>query len=91
MKEKKRIKTKIGVGYVVKEKVEETEENIWEGRSIRMRKEVVGCVQDVVGKNKFLVQFKYGMKKDMSSCSLVYVCSKEEVDMDEPISNYPKK
>ena len=68
MTEKKRIKTKIGLGSVIKAKVGETEENTREGRSRTMRKEVVGCVQDVVGKNKFLVQFEDGQKKEMSSC-----------------------
>ena len=49
------------------------------------------CVQDVVGKNKFLFQFKYGQRKEMSSCLLVFLCSKEEVDMDEPLSNITEK
>ena len=52
---------------------------------------MVVCVQAVVGKKRFLVQFEYGQKKEMSSCSLVFLCSKEEVDMDEPLSNSPKK
>ena len=52
---------------------------------------MVGRVQDVVGKNKFLVQFEYGQKREMSSCSLVFLFSKEEVDMDDPISNIPPK
>ena len=39
---------------VVMEKVGEMEENTREGRSRRVSKEVVGCVQDVVGQNKFL-------------------------------------
>ena len=49
------IKTKIGVGSVVK--VGETEEKIREGRTSWMRKEFVGCFQAVVGKNKFVVKF----------------------------------
>ena len=48
MKEKKRINPKIRVGYLVKAKVGNTEEKKREGRSRRMRKEVVGCVQAVV-------------------------------------------
>ena len=52
VKKKKRIKTKIGVGSVVKAKVGELEKITREGRIRRMRKDVVGCVQDVVGKNK---------------------------------------
>ena len=91
--EKNRIKIKIRVGSVVKEKVRETEENIREGisRRMRMRKEVVGCVQAVVGKNIFLVQFVDGQKKEMSYSLLVFLCSKEEVEMDEPLSHFPEK
>ena len=43
-------KTKIGVGSVVKAKVEDLENLTREGRSRRMRKELVRCVQDMVGK-----------------------------------------
>ena len=60
---KKQTKTKIGVGYVVKAKVGELENITREGRIGSMRKEVVGCVQAVLGKKKFLVQFKDGQKK----------------------------
>ena len=52
---------------------------------------MVVCVQDVVRKNKILVQFEDGRKKDMSSCLLVFLCLKEEVEVDEPKSNLPKK
>ena len=88
--DKKRIKTTIGLGYVVKKKVGDIEEDTREGIIMRMRKEMVGCVQDLVGKKKLLVQLKYGNKKDMSSSLLQFLCSKEEVDMDEPKSNLPK-
>ena len=93
MKEKDRIKTKIGVGSLVKAKVRKMEENTREGRSRRTRKEVVGCVEAVVGKKKFLVQFEYGNKIEKSSISLLYRCSKHEVclEMDEPISDLPQK
>ena len=56
-------KTKIGVGSVVKAKVGELEKITREGRIRRMRKEVVVCVQSVVGKKKFLVLFEYGHNK----------------------------
>ena len=59
----KQTKTKIGVGSVVKAKVGELEKITREGRSRRMRKEVVGCVQRVFGKNKFLVLLKDVHKK----------------------------
>ena len=47
----------------------------------------------MVGKKKFLVQFEDGQKREMSSCSLVYVCLKQEVclEVDEPISDLPEK
>ena len=51
-------KTKIGVEYVVKSKVGELENITREERTRRMMNEVVGCVQAVVGKKKFLVQFE---------------------------------
>ena len=93
IKEKKRIKPKIGVGSLVKAKVGNMEDNTREGRSRGMRKAVVVYSYSVVGKKKFLVQFEYGQKIEMSSCLLVYVCSKQEVclEMDEPISDLPKK
>ena len=65
IKDKKRIKTKIGVGSVVKAKVGDMEEEKGDGRSRRMRKEVVGCVQAVVCNKRCLVQFEYGKKKDI--------------------------
>ena len=83
MKEKKRINTKIGVGYVVKAKDGDMDDNKREGISRRTRKEVVGYVQDVVETKTLLVQFKYGQKKDMSSSLIMFLCLKEEVDMDE--------
>ena len=40
------------------------------------------------GEEDVLFKLENGKKKDMISCSLVYVCSKDEVclDTDEPIS-----
>ena len=52
---KKQNKTKIEAGFVVKSKVGDLENITREGRSKRMRKGVVGCVQDVAGK-KLLAQ-----------------------------------
>ena len=59
----KQTKTKIGVWSVVKSKLGELEKTTREGRSRRMRKEVVGYVHSVVGKNIFLVLFGDGQKK----------------------------
>ena len=73
MKLNNQTKTKIGVGYIVKAKVGESEKIKREGRSSRMRKEVVGYVHSVVGQKKFLVPFEDGHKKEMSSSSLVFL------------------
>ena len=91
MKVKKQNKTKIGVGSVVKSDVGKLEDITREVRSRRIRKEVVGCVNYVVGKNNFLVQLEYGNKKDISSSLLVFLSLKEEVEMDEPLSHSPEK
>ena len=52
---------------------------------------MVGCVKILVGKKKFLVLFKYGQKKEIGSCSLVYLSEKEEVEMEESITLLPEK
>ena len=77
------------MGSVVKAKVGEFEKITKEGRIRRMRKELVGCVHRVVRKNKFLVLFEEGQKKEIGSCLLVYLSEKEEVDMEESISHLP--
>ena len=84
---KKQTKTNIGVGSDVKAKVGELEKIATEGRSRMMRKEVVVCVHSVVGKKNFFVQFEDGQKIEISSSSLVFLSSKEEVEVDEPISH----
>ena len=50
----------------------------------------MGCVQSVVGKNKLLVLFEDGQKKEIGSCLLVYLSEKEEVEMEESITLFPK-
>ena len=45
---------------------------------MRIRKEVVGYVQDMVGKNNLPFQFEDGQRRQMSDSSLSYVCYKEE-------------
>ena len=64
------------MGYLVKAKVGELEKITREGRNRRMRKEVVVCVQRVVGKNKLLVLFEYGQNKEIGYCSLLYLSEK---------------
>ena len=58
-----------------------------------IRKEMMGCVQALVGKKKCLVQFKYGKIIYTINCSIVLVCSKEEFvqGVKETISDLPKK
>ena len=67
------------------------EDNTSEGRSSGIRKEVVGCFHCVVGKNIFLVQLEDRNKNQIISCLLVFLSSKEEVEMDDPLTNSPKK
>ena len=45
----------------------------------------------MAGKKKFLIQFEYGYKKEISDSSLVFLSSKEEVDMDEALSHSLEK
>ena len=51
------IKSKIREGSVVKSNDGDLEENTRDRKSSRMKKDVVGCFQDVVGKKKILFQF----------------------------------
>ena len=79
------------MGYVVKAKVGETEENKREGRSRMLRKDVLGCVQSVVGKTRFLFKLIDIQKKYMSSSLLVFFILKEEFGRDEPLLNSHEK
>ena len=79
------------MGSILKSKVGDIEHNTMEGRIRRVRIEVVGCVQDLVGKKIFLVQIENVKKKDMISISLVFLSSKGVFNMDEILSNYPEK
>ena len=79
------------MGSVVKAKDGNIEDNTRERIITRTRKDMFGCVQAVAGKRRFIVKFKKGQNKKMSYCSLVFLCSNEEVDMDEPLSNCSKK
>ena len=46
------------------------------------------CVQDVLGKNNFLVQLEDGHKKYISYSLIVFLNSKEEVEMEEALYHY---
>ena len=80
------------LGSVVKSKVGYLEKITREVRIRMVSKEVAGCFQAVAGKKKkFPVQFKNGQKKEIISSLLMFLSSKDEVDMDEPLSHSPKK
>ena len=55
------------VGTVVKSKIDELEEEVRAGNLRRMRKEFTGVVKGVSWKQRFLVGFQYGCKKNLSS------------------------
>ena len=67
------------VGTVVKAKVGDLEEEIGEGFSRRLRKEMTGVVQEVVGKRRYLVRFQDGIEKDMLSNQLTMVVARSEL------------
>ena len=87
MKEKKCIKTKIGVGYVVRAEVGEMEDNTKEGRGRIIGGMCTGCG----GEEEIISSIQIWAEKDMRSCLLMFLCSNEEVDMDETLSNLPEK
>ena len=49
-------------GTLVKSKIGELEEEVMVGNSRRMRKELNGVVQGVLGRRRFLVRFHNGCK-----------------------------
>ena len=51
------------VGTVVNSKVGDLEEDIREGFSRRLRKDMTGLVQEFVGKRGYLVRFQDGLEK----------------------------
>ena len=67
------------MGTVVKAKVGDLEEEIGEGFSRRLRKEMTGVVQEVVGKRRYLVRFQDGIEKDMLSNQLTMVVARSEL------------
>ena len=58
------------MGTLVKAEVRDTEENTREGITRRARKEDAGCIKAVAGNKKFLVQYYYVQKIQMSYVSL---------------------
>ena len=79
---------KVTIGLVVTVKVRDTEDKKREGRSRRMRRKVVGCVQAVVGKKNFSIKLEDRQEKGVSSCFLTVILSEEEVGKKGEDSNY---
>ena len=46
-----------------------------------MRKENLGCVQSVLGKNSFWVGFKYGQDKYMSTGQIIIILGDKEEEV----------
>ena len=68
------------VGAVVKAKVGDLEEDISEGFSRRLRKDMTGVVQEVVGKRSYSVRFKYDLNKEISLDQINIVVIRSEVE-----------
>ena len=66
-------------------------DNTREGIIRRMRKEVVGCVQAVVGNEKFLVKYEDGKIKEMISSSLHFYVRKRRLRRMIQNQTLPKK
>ena len=65
---------------VVTVKVGDMEENIRKERIRRVRKEVAGYVQYVVGNKKFCIKLKYGHLEDMITIFLTVILDEEEAE-----------
>ena len=70
------------VGTVVKAKVGEMEEDIREEFLRRLKKEMTGVVQEVVGKMRYLVRFQDGLEKEMALNQITIVVVRSEVEED---------
>ena len=82
---------KIVVGTVVKTKIGELEEEVRVGSSRRMRKELTGVVQGVLGRMRFLVTFQNGCKKNLSSNQLTAVTAHKILVEEAPeVSTIPE-
>ena len=64
----------------MKSKVGELEEEIREVFSRRLRKEMTGVVQEVVGKRRYSVSIQDGLEKEILSNQLTIVVVRSEVD-----------
>ena len=57
----------------MKAKLGDSEDEVREGFSRRLRKELTGVVQQISGKRRFLVRFQDGCEKDTTSYQLTIV------------------
>ena len=73
------------VGTAVKAEICELEEEVRVGCSRRMRKELTGVVQGVLGRRKFLVRYHNGRKKNLSSNQLTVVLVDNILVEEEPL------
>ena len=68
------------MGLVVAAKDRDMEDKTREGRSRITMKELVGCVQYVVGKkNMFLIKFRDQNFKEMITCLITMILDEEKV------------
>ena len=68
------------VGTVMKYKVGELEEDIREGFSRRLRKEITGVVQEVVGNRSYSMRFQDWLEKEISSNHPIIVVVRSVVE-----------
>ena len=82
----------IDVGFIVKDKVVGMCENKRGVRRRRVIKDMVVCVQAVVGNNNFLIKFEGGQQRDISASFISCLLSKDEVcqEVDDTIYDLPK-
>ena len=73
------------VGTAVKAKIGELEEEVRVGSSRRMRKELTGAIQAILGKRRFLVRFHDGCENNMSSNKLTVVAAHEILVEEAPL------
>ena len=79
------------VGTVVKAKIGELEEEVRAGSSRRMRKELTGVVQGVLGRRRFLVMFQNRCKNNLSSNQLTVLTAHEILVEEAPeVSTIPE-
>ena len=73
------------VGTAVKAKIGELEEEVRVGSARRMRKDLTGVVQAILGKRKFLVRFHDGCEKNLSLNQLTVVAAHEILVEEAPL------